>query len=194
MLLRVLRQFAGAICRNEVHPNFALEFGVSPDAITSTRSRHREISIQRQRVGKRSNHGNLVYSTRASPNRGMSASAVLPSVRKSSYARFALGTSPARVSALASCRRAMMLAMWTTTGAPVAHLMGHWPAFRVLAFLIGLVPLAALFIHDRLSQGRIHPVSLWGGVVSFAWANLFFILIAPTSAWHAFADWIVGSR
>jgi len=91
-------------------------------------------------------------------------------------------------------KRLMMLAMWTTTGAPVAHLMGHWPAFRVLAFLIGLVPLAVLFIHDRLSQGRIHPVSLWGGVVSFAWANLFFILIAPTSAWHAFAAWIVRGR
>ena len=91
-------------------------------------------------------------------------------------------------------KRLMMLAMWTTTGAPVAHLMGHWPAFRVLAFLIGLVPLAVLFIHDRLSQGRIHSVSLWGGVVSFAWANLFFIVIAHTSAWHAFADWIVRGR
>ena len=84
MLLRVLRQFASAICRNEVHQNFALEFGVSPDAITSTRSRQREISIQRQRVGKRSNHANLAHSTRASANRGMSASAFLPSVRQSS--------------------------------------------------------------------------------------------------------------
>jgi len=56
------------------------------------------------------------------------------------------------------------------------------------------VPLAVLFIHDRLSQGRIHSVSLWGGVVSFAWANLFFIVIAHTSAWHAFADWIVRGR
>ena len=91
-------------------------------------------------------------------------------------------------------KRLMVLAMWTTTGAPVAHLMGHWPAFQVLAFLIGLVPLAVLFIHDRRSQGRIHPVSLWGGVVSLAWANLFFILIAPTPAWHAFAAWIVRSR
>ena len=60
-------------------------------------------------------------------------------------------------------KRLMMLAMWTTTGAPVAHLMGHWPAFRVLAFLIGLVLLSLIFIHDRVTQGRIHPVSFVGG-------------------------------
>jgi hypothetical protein len=80
----------------------------------------------------------------------------------------------------------------------VAHLIGHWPALRPLALLIGpgsaILLLSVLFIHDRLSQGRIHPVSLWGGVVSIAWTFLFFILIAPTSAWKAVAAWIVGSR
>ena len=86
-------------------------------------------------------------------------------------------------------KRLMMLAMVTTTGAPVVHLIGHWQ----LAFLICPVLLSLLFIHDRRSQGRIHPVSLWG-VVSFAWTPLFFNLIRPTSAWHAFADWIVRSR
>ena len=57
----------------------------------------------------------------------------------------------------------------------------------------GHMLLSLLPIHDRLSQGRIHPVSLWGGIVSFAWGFLFFRLIRPTSAWHAFAAWIVGS-
>ena len=59
-------------------------------------------------------------------------------------------------------KRLMMLALVTTTGAPVAHLIGHWP----LAFLIfpvsQIMLLCLLFIHDRLSQGRIHSVSLWG--------------------------------
>jgi hypothetical protein len=91
-------------------------------------------------------------------------------------------------------KRLMMLAMLTTTGAPVVHLIGHWQ----LTFLIfpgsQIMMLSLLLIHDRLSQGRIHPVSLWGGVVSFAWPFLFFRLIAPTSAWHAFAGWIVRSR
>jgi len=95
-------------------------------------------------------------------------------------------------------KRLMMLAMLTTAGAPVAHLIGHWAALRPLALLIGpgshIMLLSLLSIHDRLSQGRIHPVSLWGGVVSFGWTFLFFIVIAPTSAWHAFAAWIVRSR
>jgi hypothetical protein len=88
-------------------------------------------------------------------------------------------------------KRLMMLAMVSTTGAPVVHLIGHWQ----LAFLVfpvsQIMLLSLLFIHDRRSQGRLHPVSLWG-VVSFAWTPLFFSLIAPTSAWHTFAAWIIS--
>lgn len=91
-------------------------------------------------------------------------------------------------------KRLMMLAMVTTTGAPVAHLIGHWQLPLLIFPGSQIMLLSLLCIHDRLSQGRIHPVSLWGGVASFAWGFLFFRLIRPTSAWHAFADWIVGSR
>ena len=90
-------------------------------------------------------------------------------------------------------KRLMMLAMLTTAGAPIAHLIGHWPSLRPLGLLIGatVVIWSLLPIHDRLSQGRIHPVSLWGGVASFVWQTLFFVLIANTSAWQAFAAWLV---
>jgi hypothetical protein len=93
-------------------------------------------------------------------------------------------------------KRHMMLAMLTTTGAPVAHLIGHWPALLQIAPLIiagsGVAIWSLLPIHDRLSQGRIHPVSLWGGIASFAWQLLFFVVIANTSAWQAFAAWLVS--
>ena len=91
-------------------------------------------------------------------------------------------------------KRLMMLAMVTTTGAPVVHLMGHWQLPFLIFPVSQIMLLSLLPIHDRLSQGRIQPVSLWGGVAAFAWAPLFFNLIAPTPAWHAFAGWIVGSR
>jgi hypothetical protein len=92
-------------------------------------------------------------------------------------------------------KRLMTLAMLNTTGAPVAHLIGHWAALHPLAALIApgssILLLSVLVIHDRLSEGRIHPVSLWGGVASFVWTLLFFVVIAPTALWGDFASWVV---
>ncbi len=59
-------------------------------------------------------------------------------------------------------KRLMMLAMWTTTGAPVAHLMGHFPAFRVLAFLIGLRAAGRAF-HPRSTFAGSHPPRIFVG-------------------------------
>jgi hypothetical protein len=91
-------------------------------------------------------------------------------------------------------KRLMMLALLTSTGAPIAHLVGHWPALRpypVINPISGLLLLSLLAIHDRVSERRIHPVSLWGAVGVFAWLTVFFVVIVPTSAWRDFADWSV---
>jgi hypothetical protein len=53
------------------------------------------------------------------------------------------------------------------------------------------VLLAVLPIHDRLTSGRIHPVSLWGAILIFAVLTVFFLVIAPTPAWRDFAEWLV---
>jgi hypothetical protein len=37
----------------------------------------------------------------------------------------------------------------------------------------------------------MHPVSIWGGVLLFGWANLRAAVIGPSDAWHAFAGWLV---
>ena len=52
-------------------------------------------------------YGNLAYSARACLRTGMSGSAFFHSVKRSSYAPFALTESPESASARASCRRAI---------------------------------------------------------------------------------------
>jgi hypothetical protein len=80
-------------------------------------------------------------------------------------------------------------------GAPIAHLVGHYPVLQVgggaLAPLSNLILLSLVPIHDRLTMGRIHPVSLWGAIGSFAWLFLFFTLVAPTSMWRTFTLWLI---
>jgi len=91
-------------------------------------------------------------------------------------------------------KRLMLLAILTSTGAPIAHLVGHWPALRaypVINPISSLLLLSLLAIHDRVSERRIHPVSLWGSISVFAWLTVFFIVIVPTSAWENFAAWSV---
>jgi hypothetical protein len=81
-------------------------------------------------------------------------------------------------------------------GAPLAHFIGHTPALRDIPAPIILVPLTALYfanaIHDRLILGRIHRLSLWGGVALFVWANLRAAVIGPSAVWHRLAGWLVS--
>jgi hypothetical protein len=93
-------------------------------------------------------------------------------------------------------KRLMLLAiLGPLMGAPVAHLVGHWDALRPWAGLIfpisNAVLLAVLPIHDRLTRGRIHPVSLWGAILVFIWFIVTFGVVAPTPAWQNFAERLV---
>ena len=80
--------------------------------------------------------------------------------------------------------------------AALAHIIGHWPYLREIQAPIILVPLVILLfagaVHDRLSQGRIHPVSLWVALALFVWANLRAVVIGPSDTWHRFAAWLIG--
>ena len=79
--------------------------------------------------------------------------------------------------------------------AALAHLIGHSPTLREIKAPIVLIPLVILFfapaVHDRWSEGRIHPVSLWVAVGLFVWANLRAALIGPSAAWRDFVDWLI---
>lgn len=93
-------------------------------------------------------------------------------------------------------KRLMLLAtVGSMMAAPLAHLLGYSAVTRTGPPLI--VPLlAALYfssaIHDRLAHGRIHPVSLWGGLALFALANVRAVLIGPSETWHRFASWLLA--
>jgi hypothetical protein len=77
--------------------------------------------------------------------------------------------------------------------APLAHVFGHMPMLRDKGPIV-LVPLVMLWashaVYDRVSRGRIHPVSLWGGVALLLWSNIIAVLIAPSPAWRHFGAWL----
>ena len=93
-------------------------------------------------------------------------------------------------------KRLMLLA--TVGGlmpAPLAHFIGHFPRLNAIPPII-IIPLVlflfASAVYDRVSLGRIHPVSLWGAAAIFAWQLALNILIGPSVAWHHFARWLIG--
>jgi hypothetical protein len=78
--------------------------------------------------------------------------------------------------------------------APLAHLFAHTEVLRgkVPLFLAAMVALlVASAVHDRITRGRIHPVSLWVAIALFAWGNLQAAVIGPSAAWHRFAAWLI---
>ena len=85
----------------------------------------------------------------------------------------------------------MMLALLTSTGAPIAHVVGHWPAFAPFALIGGTFILFLPAIRDRVWEHRIHPVSLWGAIFVALWVPVFLIVFAPTALWRNFAAWAV---
>ena len=78
---------------------------------------------------------------------------------------------------------------------PLAHLTTHWPALQpwlgVIFPVSFLIFVSGSAIYDRVSQGRIHPVSLWGAILVFASNALFFGVIQSTEMWRQFATWLI---
>jgi hypothetical protein len=78
--------------------------------------------------------------------------------------------------------------------APLAHLIGHLPSLRDKPPIIVIPIVFFLFagaVYDRISMGRVHPISLWVALAIFAWDLSLNIIIGPSAAWHHFAQWLV---
>jgi uncharacterized membrane protein YozB (DUF420 family) len=93
-------------------------------------------------------------------------------------------------------KRLMLLAtVASLMPAALTHIIGHSPVLRETTAPIILLPLFVLLfagaLHDRLSQGRIQPISLWVALGLFVWANLRAVVIGPSDAWHNFAEWLI---
>jgi hypothetical protein len=94
-------------------------------------------------------------------------------------------------------KRLMLLAtVGALMPASLVHIIGHSPFLREIKAPIILIPLAMLLfasaVHDRLTRGRIHPVSLWVALAMFVWANVRAAIIGPSEAWHQFAGWLIS--
>jgi hypothetical protein len=93
-------------------------------------------------------------------------------------------------------RRLMLLAvLGGLTPTPVAHVIGHWLSFQTWALVIFpvsfLVFTSLSAIYDRLSEGRIHPVSFWVPILWLAWRGFEVRVIQPSATWHEFAAWLI---
>jgi uncharacterized membrane protein YozB (DUF420 family) len=79
--------------------------------------------------------------------------------------------------------------------AALAHIIGHSPVLREITAPIIIIPLFMLLFarafYERLTQGRIHPISLWVALALFIWSNLRALVIGPSDVWHNFAEWLI---
>jgi hypothetical protein len=92
-------------------------------------------------------------------------------------------------------KRLMLLALSTTLGAPLTHFIAATPTLAAVPNVI--VPALMVFwfgsaVFDKLALGRIHPVSLWGGVGLFVWGNVRAIVLQPSDAWHSVGRFLIS--
>ena len=90
-------------------------------------------------------------------------------------------------------KRAMLLATVNLLEAAFIRFpLAFMPAYAPLStFGPALLFIVALGVHDRRSLGRIHPVTLWGGIAIALSLPVVFAL-SGTSTWLAFSGWFIG--
>jgi len=96
-----------------------------------------------------------------------------------------------RRSDLQSHKRLMLVGTICILGAAVARLPLPFMTGPV-AFFVGTdLFLLPLVVWDLKSRGRLHPVTLWGGLVLIA-SQPFRLWLSGTGAWLAFANGLIG--
>lgn len=92
-------------------------------------------------------------------------------------------------------RLMLFAALAGMTPTPVAHLIGHWIGPQPWAD--ALFPLSALFfvsliaLYERVAEGRVHPVTLWLGILVVAMERVLTLVVQRTDVWRSFAQWLV---
>jgi hypothetical protein len=97
-------------------------------------------------------------------------------------------------------KRLMLLAVASLALEPLFHFVGYvtgrwpaaWTAAATGATIAQLLLLVAVAIRDRLTLGRIHPVSLWGPVLIVVLFVFLGAVVAPSAPWRSFATWLAG--
>jgi hypothetical protein len=97
-------------------------------------------------------------------------------------------------------KRMMLLALVSLALTPLIHLsgnvVGRWPGSSGgLSIAVPVVFILVLFTgaaHDKLSRGRIHPISLWVPILLLV--ELFGLnpVVMQSKAWGEFAEWLIA--
>ena len=97
-------------------------------------------------------------------------------------------------------KRLMMLALLSLTPVPLIHLAGHlsrsWPGAQGFLFIVvliasNLIPFSVA-LHDRISQRRIHPVSLWIPILLIAQVIVTQTVVQPSATWRNISLRLIG--
>jgi hypothetical protein len=87
-------------------------------------------------------------------------------------------------------KRLMTLAMITLLPAPIARLhFGFLPPGPLTFFALADLFIVAMLIYDLTARRKIHPATIWGGLLVVASQPLR-LAISATPAWLGFAGWI----
>ena len=89
-------------------------------------------------------------------------------------------------------KRLMWLAIPALIMAAVVHAVGHFGLPPAVTPLANFSLLAANPLHDRIVHGRVHPVSLWGGVFCLVLNNILAVVVSPNPAWQRFVLWLAS--
>jgi hypothetical protein len=87
-------------------------------------------------------------------------------------------------------KRLMTLGMIALTSAPIARL--HFPMLPPgppTFFGLTDVFILVLLVYDLATRGKVHPATIWGGLLIVASQPLR-LMISGTPAWTAFAGWL----
>jgi hypothetical protein len=89
-------------------------------------------------------------------------------------------------------KRLMLFAIFGgLMGAPIAHIMGHFSPPGFLAPLLILPMLFSSAVNDKLTRGRVHPVSWVAPLLIIAFNVGRDAFVRETTAWHDFVRWVV---
>jgi hypothetical protein len=97
-------------------------------------------------------------------------------------------------------KRLMVLALGVLVPTPLIHLSGHligrWPGlYGALNLAILIVANALPFsvaVHDKVSDGRVHPISLWVPVLLIVETFGLIAVVMPSDGWRRLALWLVS--
>ena len=97
-------------------------------------------------------------------------------------------------------KRLMLLALGVLVLTPLIHLSGHligrWPglygALNLAIFIAANALPFSVAVHDKVSDGRVHPISLWVPVLLIVETFGFIAVVMPSDEWRRLALWLVS--